>query len=133
MKWISVKDRLPDEKGQFLVNYASGNGGKSREKQWTTVAYFLPNSNDKWENAELGFKSSNVTHWAKISDIPKPEIEIPYIKNCPHCDNEIFVETFDTLKNSYVFKCYQCDMSTIIYTKNNQTEQNVIDRWNRRI
>ena|GEM_PF-5243434 len=58
MKWINVKERLPDKLGKYLVWVATFNNDLSWG-QWATN-YFYP------ETGWLAYPSSNITHWLEI-------------------------------------------------------------------
>ena len=56
-RWISVKERLPEEQQDVLVYLKRGG---------CAVDYFIPSRNDKW-----GYK--DVTHWMPLPTPPKED------------------------------------------------------------
>ena len=56
-RWISVKERLPEEQQDVLVYLKRGG---------CAVDYFIPSRNDKW-----GYK--DVTHWQPLPAPPKED------------------------------------------------------------
>ena len=63
MKWISIKDRLPAECGNYLV-----------VADEIDVMTFYPDAPDIWSQWQArGHKSGNkVTHWMTLPESPKP-------------------------------------------------------------
>ena len=75
MDWISVKDRLPEVIGRYLVcvnRHASEElGGNSRRLiilRWTAEGWRMPTHFPKWINDEI---TEYVTHWMPLPDPPK--------------------------------------------------------------
>lgn len=67
-EWINVKDRLPDDKEQYLICNES-NFGK------IDIAYYQP-IGDKFSNYEpfwqaRSHRSTGVTHWMPLPEPPK--------------------------------------------------------------
>ena len=60
-KWISVKDRLPEEKQSVLVHYVDG---------WMPIAFLL---NGKWYQSGGETSWLSVTHWMPLPEAPKEE------------------------------------------------------------
>ena len=75
-EWISVKDRLPqDRTGQVLYEVAGGDIGESIK----SIAFFDHN-NDFWSDPSFVLDSNEVTHWRECniketmsSYVPAPE------------------------------------------------------------
>lgn len=67
-KWISVKDRLPEADGEYLVlkrhNYRMDDGYMAQE-----VALFLRTRDPEWVVGNL----MEVTHWMPLPEPPKEE------------------------------------------------------------
>jgi hypothetical protein len=66
--WISVEDRLPDDKKRYLICTESGR---------IDIAYYQP-MGDKFSNHESFWQGSScrftaVTHWMPLSEPPKGE------------------------------------------------------------
>lgn len=64
MKWISVKDRLPEEGDTVLVFNTSGG-----EDCLVTIAIKWPN--EEWFLTEIETTSEEVTHWMPLPEPPK--------------------------------------------------------------
>ena len=76
MEWISVKDRLPDKDGWYLV-YAPGYWGNSRIYGLDGMAYsnFKRNYKDHWgieRGAGRGWPGI-ITHWMPLPKAPGVE------------------------------------------------------------
>lgn len=74
--WISVKDRLPEQDGWYLV-YAPGYWGNSRIYGLDGMAYsnFKNNYKDHW-GIERGISRGGaviVTHWMPLPEPPKED------------------------------------------------------------
>ena len=67
-KWISVKDRLPDEdeKILFLTNNKQYRLGKRMCKYWVC-------DNDASSNSAVAYITSEITHWMSLPEPPKEE------------------------------------------------------------
>lgn len=60
-RWISVKDRLPEEKQSVLVHYVDG---------WMPIAFLI---NGKWYQSGGETSWLSVTHWMPLPEAPKEE------------------------------------------------------------
>lgn len=70
MKWVSVKDRLPEEMGRYLVvvvifDEGSFNGQTSFGRLVTVVSDF--NEDGEWM---MECRGQMVTHWMEIPELP---------------------------------------------------------------
>lgn len=71
MNWISVKDRLPNRNGCYLVfrpHYHTNHGGS------VTICYFGGTGawyDDDKANFEELLSPTNVTHWMPLPEAPK--------------------------------------------------------------
>jgi hypothetical protein len=97
MKWISVKDRLPQE-GYYLIAVKQSNEYVVLQCEYTTEIFSNSNSL-MWINQECHSDKWNPTHWMELPEPPKenqhfekciPRISsddkhLPYIcvENCP--------------------------------------------------
>ena len=81
-EWISVKDRLPEEDGSYLVYSNSFGNRKSVKLRWfakdgeNVDAYDLAGQKDVWYlyDIECGDISiDSATHWMPLPDPPKGE------------------------------------------------------------
>ena len=81
-EWISVKDRLPEKDGAYLVTTNSFGDLQSVKFRWfakdgeNVDAYDLAGQKDVWYlyDSECGYVSINsVTHWMPIPQPPKGE------------------------------------------------------------
>ena len=79
-EWISVKDRLPQEDGSYLVTINSFNGCKYIDVRWFAKdgeivdKYELAGQKNVWYyyDSEWGYISiDSVTHWMPLPEIPK--------------------------------------------------------------
>lgn len=79
-KWISVKDRLPNKDGAYLVATNGVSGLQNVKTRWFTKdgemvdAYDLAGQKDVWYlyDSECGYVSINsVTHWMPLPEPPK--------------------------------------------------------------
>lgn len=64
--WVSVKDRLPDRKGEYLVAYHPCYWDKVKEE--TVVGYDSYRGGARWARN----KYQRVTHWMPMPEPPKP-------------------------------------------------------------
>ena len=63
-KWISVKDRLPDECGEYLI----------RDKMGVTIALLIDNEKGIWQWQDSDFYGrGGITHWMKIPELPEED------------------------------------------------------------
>ena len=60
-KWISVEDRLPEEKESVLVHYTDG---------WMPIAFLL---DGKWHQSGGETSWLSVTHWMPLPEPPKED------------------------------------------------------------
>ena len=81
-EWISVKDRLPEEDGPYLVTTNSFGDRQSVKFRWfakdgeNVDAYDLAGQKDVWYlyDVECGYVSiKTVTHWMPLPNPPKGE------------------------------------------------------------
>ena len=81
-EWISVKDRLPEKDGAYLVTTNSFGNRQSVKLRWfakdgeNVDAYDLAGQKDVWYlyDIECGYVSINsVTHWMPLPQPPKGE------------------------------------------------------------
>ena len=81
-EWISVKDRLPQEDGSYLVTINSFNGCKYIDVRWfakdgeAVDKYELAGQENVWYyyDSEWGYISiDSVTHWMQLPERPKGE------------------------------------------------------------
>ena len=81
-EWISVKDRLPEKDGAYLVATNSFGDRQSVKLRWFATdgenvdAYDLAGQKDVWYlyDIECGYVSINsVTHWMSLPQPPKKE------------------------------------------------------------
>ena len=81
-EWISVKDRLPEEDGSYLVYSNSFGNHKSVKLRWFAKdaemagAYDIAGQKNVWYlyDSECGYISINsVTHWMPLPEPPKGE------------------------------------------------------------
>ena len=70
-EWISVKDRLPEEKGWYLVYTTPNREHKSINKAMFCKGYAWGNFEPYWRGA--GGHWANVTHWMPLPEPPKGE------------------------------------------------------------
>lgn len=73
MEWISVKDRLPDDNGTYLVYAPTYSGGSSSGLDCINGVMF-----SRWRkhwSIEVGYhkRPNCVTHWMPLPDPPKEE------------------------------------------------------------
>ena len=71
-KWISVKERLPEEEGWYQVYTAPDKGYKSINKAMFRKGFEWNNFTPRWHGA--GGTWGNVTHWMPLPEPPK-EVE----------------------------------------------------------
>lgn len=63
-KWISVKDRLPDECGEYLI----------RDKMGVTIALLIDNEKGIWQWQDSDFYGrGGITHWMPLPELPEEE------------------------------------------------------------
>ena len=81
-EWISVKDRLPEKDGAYLVTTNSFGDRQSVKLRWfakdgeNVDAYDLAGQKDVWYlyDIECGYVSiKTVTHWMPLPEMPKGE------------------------------------------------------------
>lgn len=75
MEWISVKDRLPDENGAYLVYAPRYRGGSSSGLDCVDGVMFA-----RWKkrwSIEVGYykRPGCVTHWMPLPQPPKEDAE----------------------------------------------------------
>ena len=70
-EWISVKDRLPEEEGWYLVYTTPNREHKSINKAMFCKGYAWGNFEPYWRGA--GGHWANVTHWMPLPQPPKGE------------------------------------------------------------
>ena len=70
-KWISVKDRLPEEEGWYLVYTTPNREHKSINKAMFCKGYVWGNFEPYWRGA--GGHWANVAHWMPMPNPPKGE------------------------------------------------------------
>ena len=70
-EWISVKDRLPEEEGWYLVYTTPNREHKSINKAMFCKGYAWGNFESYWRGA--GGHWANVTHWMPMPNPPKGE------------------------------------------------------------
>ena len=68
-KWISVKDRLPEEEGWYLVYTTPNREHKSINKAMFCKGYAWGNFEPYWRGA--GGHWANVTHWMPLPLAPE--------------------------------------------------------------
>ena len=71
--WISVKDRLPETEGHYLVFYGDSGFlslGVCDEKDCVYVAY-LSQKHRAWWDVEFNKETQNITHWMPLPEAPK--------------------------------------------------------------
>ena len=68
-EWISVKDRLPEEEGWYLVYTTPKREHKSINKAMFCKGYAWGNFEPYWRGA--GGHWANVTHWMPLPEPPK--------------------------------------------------------------
>ena len=82
-EWISVKDRLPEKDGTYLVTTNSFGNRQSVKLRWfakdgeNVDAYDLAGQKDVWYlyDIECGYVSiKTVTHWMPLPEMPKVEL-----------------------------------------------------------
>lgn len=77
MEWISVKDRLPEENGRYLVYKVCSYGNYIDIARWTSnYEGFEEHLNDKaiWYkyDSEFGdYEIDGITHWMSLPESPK--------------------------------------------------------------
>ncbi len=65
MEWISVKDRLPDKKGIYLVVRRAEDGNRAR-----TIGYWREEFKDLGINR---IEEHFFTHWMPLPDLPEED------------------------------------------------------------
>lgn len=70
--WISVKDRLPEAEGAYLVFAPSYTGGSSSGKEYHSGRMFSMWRHGKW-SIEVGYhkRPGCVTHWMPLPEPPE--------------------------------------------------------------
>ena len=73
-KWISVKDRLPESNGTYLVYAPTYSGGSSSGLDCVNGVMFARWRNLHW-SIEIGYhkRPSCVTHWMPLPEAPKED------------------------------------------------------------
>ena len=83
VEWISVKDRLPEKSGSYLV--VGKSGGAYVTHFWEKSEY----------NKEPHFSSRYVTHWAERPDIPeRPKLDKVEVVRCKDCKHLMFSDCY---------------------------------------
>lgn len=70
MTWISVKDRLPEQQGVFLVCCRSIDG----ERRVITTAWYYPEQGPDGWSLIAHIQVSAVTHWIAVPPPPEDEV-----------------------------------------------------------
>lgn len=68
MEWISVKDRLPENRRNVLACYYLQN--VPRVRYIGILKYYACSSTPRWEFEDIRFV---VTHWMDLPELPKGE------------------------------------------------------------
>ena len=68
-QWISVKDRLPDTNGDYLVRYGFGEES-SRTNHYYSVHFFERTCEEPHFYYE-GYRGLRITHWMPLPEPPK--------------------------------------------------------------
>lgn len=77
MEWISIKDRLPEKNGAYLINEAFTHTNHISISRWTPEykSYFNNRLNGKavwYRYGEFGdYEIARVTHWMPLPEPPK--------------------------------------------------------------
>lgn len=68
MEWISVEDRLPEEKHEVIIYYT----WLTNQNSYIGIA-FVDSSLNKWfsDDGKTTFKMKEVTHWMPLPNQPK--------------------------------------------------------------
>lgn len=104
MKWISVKDRLPERNGKYLVYAPSYRGGSSSSLVCVNGIMFST-WRGNW-SIEVGYhkRPNCVEYWQPLPDLPTKE-------KCDICNelDSVYVWSGDSLlKNGYPNFCPEC-------------------------
>ena len=68
-KWISVKDRLPEKDGEYLVRFADkGLSNVEYESKFESFGYWL---SIMWDEYADWFPYVGITHWMPLPEPPK--------------------------------------------------------------
>lgn len=65
-EWISVNDRLPEDRGYYLVAYQD----KYNENTSITLDMYVMCGAGEWWTNEF---THNITHWMPLPEVPKKE------------------------------------------------------------
>lgn len=100
MKWISVEDKLPDEKGQYLVVY--------HPCYWDSIKPELKVGIDSFrgKNSWAKKKYQKVTHWAPMPSPPSIH------RMCTNCSGNGLVPLGDGFRG--VKRCPVCNGKGVI-------------------
>lgn len=60
-KWISIKDRLPEEQGNYLIFIKCG----------VTIGWF--DNKGRWRAGHFYLDNGYATHWMPLPQVPKEE------------------------------------------------------------
>lgn len=66
MKWVSVKERLPDNEQWVLCFMENEEFGKFRVFQWSYIDW-------QWNDGNEWYDEEDVTHWMPLPEPPKGE------------------------------------------------------------
>ena len=65
-KWISVKDRMPDEYGKYLI----------RDKMDVTIALLIDKEKGLWQWSDSDFYGrGGITHWMPLPQLPEEDAD----------------------------------------------------------
>lgn len=115
MEWISVKDRLPETKGTYLVYAPTYSGGSSSSLDCINGVMF-----SRWGkhwSIEVGYhkRPNCVKYWMPLpeppTDIPSFEEREAQSEGCNMCKEMDFVDIWDgdfLLKAGYPSFCPEC-------------------------
>jgi len=93
MKWISVKDRMPEIHEDCIIWIIEDN-----------CAYFANRDRDEWAEGKpywcapehpKGWEDDEISHWMYLDDIPKPDLDICDTTVCIHFKEKILEISFE--------------------------------------